>query len=104
VDFEATGKLLIIYSPFVKYLRKMGINEAVLQFFIDFKKAYDSVRREVLYNIPIEVGIPTKEAGVIKVCLQESPHSKHLFGMFPIINGFKQEDVLLLLFCNFAVQ
>jgi hypothetical protein len=26
-------------------------NEAVHQLFVDFKKAYDSVRREVLYNI-----------------------------------------------------
>jgi hypothetical protein len=28
--------------------------------FIDFKKAYDSLRREVLYNILIEFGIPMK--------------------------------------------
>jgi hypothetical protein len=26
----------------------------------DFKKAYDSVRREVLYNILIEFGVPMK--------------------------------------------
>jgi hypothetical protein len=32
----------------------------VHQLFIDFKKAYDSVRREVLYNILIEFGIPMK--------------------------------------------
>ena len=28
------------------------------QLFIDFKKAYDSVRREILYKILIEFGIP----------------------------------------------
>jgi len=43
VDSDATGQLLIVYSAFVKYLRKNGnkIN-------IDFKKAYVSVRREIL--------------------------------------------------------
>ena len=35
-------------------------NEDVHQLFIDFKKAYDSVRREVLYKILIEFGIPRK--------------------------------------------
>ena len=59
VDFDITGELLIIYSAFVKYLKKKWeYNEAVHQLFIDFKKAYDSVRREVLCNILIEFGIP----------------------------------------------
>jgi len=36
----------------------MGYNEAVHQLFIDFKTAYDSVRREELYNILTEFGNP----------------------------------------------
>jgi len=49
VDFDTTSQLLIIYSAFEKYLgKKWEYNEAVHQLFIDFKKAYDSVRREVL--------------------------------------------------------
>jgi hypothetical protein len=31
--------------------RKWEYNETVHQLFVDLKKAYDSVRREVLYNI-----------------------------------------------------
>jgi len=41
----------------------------VRQLFIDFKKAYDVVRQEVLYNILIEFGIPIKLIRLIKMCL-----------------------------------
>jgi hypothetical protein len=37
--------------------KKWEYNEAVYQLVIDFKKAYDSVGREVVYNL-IEFGIP----------------------------------------------
>jgi hypothetical protein len=47
-------------------------NGTVHQIFIDFKKAYDSVRREVLYNTLIKFGIPSKLVGLIKMCLNES--------------------------------
>jgi hypothetical protein len=39
----------------------------VHQLFIDFKKAYDSVKREVLYNILFEFGIPKKLVRLIKM-------------------------------------
>jgi len=72
-DFDATSQLLIIHSAFVKYLgKKWEYNEAVHQLFIDFKKAYDSVRREVLYKILIEFGIPMKLVRLIKLCLNET--------------------------------
>ena len=38
--------------------KKWEFNEAVHQFFIDFKKTYNSVRREVLHNILIAFGFP----------------------------------------------
>ena len=40
--------------------KKWEYNEAVHQFFIDFKKAYVSVRSDIFYNILIEFGIPIK--------------------------------------------
>ena len=51
---------------------KWECNEAVHQLFIDFKKAYDSIRKEVLYNILIELGIPTKLVRLTKMCLTET--------------------------------
>jgi purine nucleoside phosphorylase len=47
-------------------------SERVHQLFIDFKKAYDSVRREVLYSILIEFGVPRKLVRLIKMCLNET--------------------------------
>jgi len=47
-------------------------NEAVYQLFIDFKKSYDSVRREDLCNIMIDFGIPMKLVRLIKMCMTES--------------------------------
>jgi hypothetical protein len=56
VGFDVTDLVLII-SALVRYWRKkLEYNETVHQLFIDFKKAYDSVRREVLLNILIELG------------------------------------------------
>jgi hypothetical protein len=50
---------------------KWEYNETIHQLFIGFKKAYDSVRREVLYNILIEFWIPTKLIRLIKMCLKK---------------------------------
>jgi hypothetical protein len=80
----------------------------VHQLFIDFKKTYDSVRREVLYNILIEFGVPMKEVGLIKMCLNETYGKvridKYLFINFLIQNGLKQGDFLLSLLFNFALE
>jgi hypothetical protein len=54
-----------------KIEKKLEHNEAVHQLFINLKKAYDSVRREALYNILIEFGIPKKLVRLIKMCLPE---------------------------------
>jgi len=51
--------------------KKWEYNE-VHQLFIEFKKAYDSVRREVLYKILIEFGIPSKLVRLVKMSLTET--------------------------------
>jgi hypothetical protein len=80
----------------------------VHQLFIDFNKAYDSVRKEVLYNILIEFGIPMKLVRLVKMCLDETYSrvqvGKHLSDTFPIKNGLKQGDALSPLLFNFTLE
>jgi hypothetical protein len=109
VYFDAKDQLLTTYSAFVKYLKKKcEYNKAVHQLFIDFKITYHSCRREVLYNILIESGIPTKLVSLIKMHLNETCNrvrvGKHLSDIFPIRNGLKLGNALSPLFFNFALD
>jgi sorting nexin-29 len=87
---------------------KWEYNETAYQLFIDFKKAYNSVRMEVLYNILIEFGVPKKLVSLIKLCLTETYNrfrvGKNLSDMFPIRNGLKQGDALSPLLFNFDLD
>jgi hypothetical protein len=80
----------------------------VHQLFTDFKKAYDSIKREVLYDILLEFVIPKKLVRLIKMCLNETYREvrvgKLLSDKFPIQNGLKQGDALPPLLFNFALD
>ena len=68
--------------------KKWEYNEAVHQLSIDFKKTYNSVRREVLYNILIECGIPITMVRVIKmwaIMYSRVWVGKHLSNVSPIM-------------------
>jgi hypothetical protein len=52
---------------------------------MDFKKAYNSVKREFLYNIVLEFGIHKKLFRLIKMCLKHT-YSKVRLGEFCLIN------------------
>jgi hypothetical protein len=66
----------------------VGYNGTVPQLYIDVKKAYDSVRGQVLYNILIEFSMLTKLVSPIKMCLNkicsEVRISKYLSDEFPV--------------------
>jgi len=74
----------------------------------NFKKAYHSVRMDVLCSILTEFGIPMKLIRLIKMCLNGTYSrvrvGKHLSDMFPIKNGLKQSDILLPLLFIFKIM
>jgi sorting nexin-29 len=98
VGVDVTHQLLIISFVFVRYWRKnvSTMRQTVYQLFVDFKKAYDTVRNKVLYNILIEFGVPMKLFRLNKVCLNEMYGKvcvgKNLSDNFPIQDGLKQGD------------
>jgi hypothetical protein len=77
-------------------------NGTVHQLFIDFKKAYDSVKDRSSVQQSVWL------VKLINVFLNET-YSKirvgeHLCGTFPIQNGLKQGDALLPLLFSFALE
>jgi len=79
----------------------------VHKLFVAFKKAYDSVRREVLYNILIAFCVPMKIARLIKMCLTETCSrvrvGNNFSDMFLTRNGLKQGDAISTLLFIFAL-
>jgi hypothetical protein len=72
--------------------KKWEYNGTVHQLFIHLKKTYDSLRREVLYNILIEFRIPRELVGLIQMCLNENYSTAYIgkkSDKFPIQNGLK---------------
>jgi hypothetical protein len=66
------------------------------------------VRREALYNILTKFGIPMNLFRLMKMCLNETyskvSTGKNLSDAFPIQNGLKHGDALLLLLFTFALE
>jgi hypothetical protein len=107
VDFNTTGEILInIFCICQIHEKKREYNDAVHRLFTDFKKACNSVRREDLYNILIEFGIPMKLVRLIKMCLNETYGrvwvGKHMSDTFHLKNDLKQGHALSQLVFNFA--
>jgi hypothetical protein len=79
--------------------KKWEYNGAVHQLFINFKKAYDSAKREVLYNILLEFGIPKKLVRLIKM---------YLSGIYSKVHSewpeTKRCSITTAHFCNFALE
>jgi hypothetical protein len=87
--------------------KKWENNEIVHQLFIEFKTAYDPVRREALYNILIEFGASMNLFRLIKTCLNETyskvrtgKHSSDSLSQ----NGLKQGDALSSMLSNFSLE
>jgi hypothetical protein len=76
--------------------------------FIDFKAAYDSVKRTALYNAMIDFGIPPKLVKLTHLTMQNLSSCVRIEGenstFFDINNGLRQGDALACLLFNIALE
>ncbi|PSN37775.1 hypothetical protein C0J52_15856 [Blattella germanica] len=84
--------------------KKWEYNCTVHQLYVDFKMAYDSIKREKLYSIVMNFGIPKKLVRLIGMCLNGTKSrvrvGKQVSYIFEIHNGLKQGDALSPLLFN----
>ena len=105
VHFDTTGKLLIIQSAFIKYLRKNGntVKHCISYVYSSWKPIIQlGGRSYIIFSLswyPHETGKANKN-----VWMKPIVESKHLSDVFPIRNGLKQGDALSPLLFNFALQ
>jgi len=83
--------------------KKWEYIEEVHQLFIDFKKAYESVRREVLYEILVEFCYPQEKMSLTETYSRVRV-GKNVSDRFLISNGLKQGDDLSPVLFNFALE
>ena len=76
--------------------------------FVDFKAAYDSVKRNELWHIMLEHGFPTKLIKLIRATLDGSKSSVRVAGeisdLFVTLDGLKQGDAFSNLLFNIALE
>jgi hypothetical protein len=79
-----------------------------ISYLLTSRKPTTQLKREVLYYILLEYGVPKKLVRLIKLCLNETYSKvrvgKLLSDKFPIQNGLKQGDALSPLVFNFALE
>ena len=67
--------------------------------FIDYKQAYDSINREVLWDTLITFGIPAKIVKMIKLCMNKTRckvrfNQHNISDEFEVKTGLRQGDAL----------
>jgi hypothetical protein len=88
--------------------KKWKYNGTVQHLFIDYEKAHDLLRRDLLYNTVTEFCVPVTSGRLIKTYLDGSYNEvrigKNLPDAFTIQDDLKQDHALSPLFFNFVLN
>lgn len=88
--------------------KRYGYRQNMWQLFIDFKKAYDSIHRENLYNIMHEFGFAKKLIRLTKLCMESTQYTVRIDNTmstpFTVDTGLKQGDPISPILFNLALE
>jgi hypothetical protein len=70
---KSTIDQLSVIGKIIK--KKYEYRKNMWQLFIDFKKMYNSVHKESLYNIMHEFGFPRKLIRLVKLCMENTQYT-----------------------------
>jgi sorting nexin-29 len=103
---RSTTEQLSIIGQIIE--KKYEYRQNMWQIFIDFKKAYDSIHRESLYNIMYEFGFPKKLIALTRMCMENTKYRVRTqnitSGTFTVGTGLKQGDALSPVLFNLALE
>lgn len=76
--------------------------------FVDFKKAFDCLHRQAIFNAMVEMGIPKKLVQIVKTCMTKTNNKVRSQNgeteLFETVSGVKQGDGLSPVIFNLALQ
>jgi len=88
--------------------KRFEYRQNIWQLFIDFKKSYDNIHRESLYNIMFEFGFPKKLVQLTKLCMEKTQYKVRVDNTmatpFTVDTGLKQGDAFSPILFNLALE
>jgi len=103
---RSTTEQLSIIGQIIE--KRYEYRQNIWQLFIDFKKAYDSIHRESLYNIMYKFGFPKQLIALTKMCMENTKYRMRTqnvtSGTFTVETGLKQGDVQSPVLFNLALK
>jgi len=103
---KSTIEQLTIIGQLIE--KKYEFSQNIWQLYVDFKKAYNSIHRQSLYNIMEEFGIPQKLVTLTKICMENTQYKIRVESTvsedFEVRIGLKQGDSLSPTLFNIALE
>lgn len=99
---------IIIFTIVFQICMSSGYRQNIWKVFTDFKKAYDSIYRDSLYNAMYEFGFPKNLISLPKMYINRTRYQVRaectVPEKFEVMTGLKQSDTLSPILFNISIR